>query len=214
MKSTHIYLIRHGESMANERDAFIGHTDLDLTQKGHMQAEKTAEYLKNIDADVIYSSDLIRAYHTAEHTARMKGLEIIKDKNLREIYAGEWEDKTFYELEEKYADSYGVWLNDIGRAVCDGGESVEDMAKRVIDEFNKIINENEGKTIFIFSHGTPIRVLRAFWTGKGVDDLKDVAWASNASVSHVEYIDGKVIIHSYSNDSFLGDMATILPDNV
>lgn len=214
MKSTHVYFIRHGESQANERDAFIGHTDLNLTEKGHMQAEKTAEFLMGVDADVIYSSDLIRAYHTAEHTAKMRGMAIIKSKNLREIYAGEWEGKTFFELEEDYADDYGVWLNNIGKAICNGGESVEDMAKRVIDEVEKIVAENKGKTIFIFSHGTPIRVLKASWEGKTLDEIKDVSWASNASVTHVEYEEDKVIIHSYSNDSFLGDMATSLPDNV
>ena len=214
MKSTHIYLIRHGESQANERDAFIGHTDLDLTEKGHIQAEKTVEFLMGVDADVIYSSDLIRAYHTAEHTAKMKDMEIIKSKSLREIYAGEWEDKTFCELEEEYAKDYGVWIKNIGRAVCNGGESVEDMAKRVVNEFGKIVRENEGKTIFIFSHGTPIRVLMALWEGKTLDELKDVPWALNSSVTHVEYAEGKVIVHSYSDVSHLGDIATYLPDNV
>lgn len=214
MGTTNIYLIRHGESMANERDAFIGHTDLDLTEKGHMQAEKTAEYLKDIPVDVIYSSDLSRAYHTAMHTAKMKGMDIIKNKNLREIYAGEWEDKTFCELEEGYADDYGVWLNNIGRAVCTCGESVNDMATRVIGEVEKLARENAGKTIFIFSHGTPIRVLKASWEGKGLDEIKDVPWASNASVTHVEYANGEVKVHSYSYVGHLGDIATHLPDNV
>ena len=47
--ATNIFLVRHGQSEANKRDAFIGHTDLDLTEKGHKQAEKAAEYLSKID---------------------------------------------------------------------------------------------------------------------------------------------------------------------
>ena len=74
MKTT-IYLIRHGESQGNAVRAFLGHTNLDLTKKGHDQAECTAKYLKNIHADVIYSSDLLRAYSTAEHTAKIKGMD-------------------------------------------------------------------------------------------------------------------------------------------
>ena len=42
-----LYLIRHGESQANEKGLFLGHGDLDLTERGRAQAQKTAEYLKN-----------------------------------------------------------------------------------------------------------------------------------------------------------------------
>ena len=42
---TIIYLIRHGESEANQRDTFLGHGDLDLTQTGREQACVTADYL-------------------------------------------------------------------------------------------------------------------------------------------------------------------------
>jgi len=214
MKNTHIYLIRHGESMANERDAFIGHTDLDLTQKGRFQAGMAAEYLKDIPVDVIYSSDLIRAYHTAEYTSKTKGIEIIKNKNLREIFAGEWENKTFCELEKEYPDEYNTWMNNIGEAKCIGGESVKDMAKRIIAEMEKIVHENEGKTVFVFTHGTPIRVLCAAWNGKSDDEIGEVEWASNASVTHAEYADKTVKMHMYGFDGFLGDIATSLPDNV
>ena len=45
LSKTTIYLIRHGESQGNAVRKFLGHTNLDLTQKGHMQAqEKVAEY--------------------------------------------------------------------------------------------------------------------------------------------------------------------------
>ena len=39
---TKIYLVRHGESEGNIKQLVIGHTDVDLTEKGRMQAEKTA----------------------------------------------------------------------------------------------------------------------------------------------------------------------------
>ena len=107
-KTTEIYLIRHGESQANEKNVFIGHGDLDLTEKGKKQAELTAEYLKACHFDVIYSSDLLRAYHTAEATAKKLGLPIVKDERLREIDAGEWDFKTFDDLEKEYQESYGV----------------------------------------------------------------------------------------------------------
>ncbi len=212
--NTHIYLIRHGESEGNKRKAFLGHTDLDLTETGRNQAQNTAEFLKDIHADVIYSSDLKRAYSTALHTAEMKCLDIIKSKNLREIYAGEWENGLFSDLEKNFKESYAVWLNNIGRAKCDGGESVEELQLRIVDEITRIAEKHIGKTVLIFTHATPIRVFKAFCDGYTIDEIKDIPWATNASVTHVMYSDGRFEIQEYGTDYFQGNDITILPPNV
>ncbi len=214
MSTTQIYMIRHGQSEGNKIRAFLGHTDLDLTELGHLQAENTARFLKDIQVDVIYSSDLIRAYNTALHTTELKGMEIIRNKNLREIYAGKWENGLFAELEEIYKESYGVWLTNIGRARCDEGESTEELQKRIVSEITKIAEENEGKTVFIFTHATPIRTFKAFCDGKTLDEMKDVPWATNASVSHFEYFEGKFKVVDYGIDFFQGNELTTLPANV
>lgn len=212
--STNIYLIRHGESEGNKRRAFLGHTDLDLTEKGHSQAQNAAEFLNDIDADVIYSSDLKRAYSTALHTAEMKKLDITKSKNLREIYAGEWENGLFADLERDFKESYSVWLTNIGRAKCNGGESVEELQIRVVDEITRIAKENDGKTVLIFTHATPIRVFKAFCDGCSLDEIKDIRWATNASVTKTKYENGKFEILEYGIDYFQGNDKTVVPANV
>ena len=74
---TRIILIRHGQSIANFIGKFAGHSDFDLTELGHRQAELAAGYLlKNEKIDKIYASDLLRAYNTAVPTAKALGLEI------------------------------------------------------------------------------------------------------------------------------------------
>ena len=98
--STRLYLIRHGESEANKIDAFAGHSQFNLTEQGRAQAQKAAEYLSTLQVDAIYSSDLPRAYQTAEPTAKRLGMEIITSKQLREIDAGEWEGRTFNDLQK------------------------------------------------------------------------------------------------------------------
>ncbi len=214
MSTTQIYLIRHGQSQGNFRKAFLGHTDLDLTEMGHQQAENVAKFLEDKKVDVIYSSDLIRAYNTAVHTAEMKGMEIIKNRNLREIYAGEWENHTFDELRELYAESFGHWSEDIGTSRCDGGESALELQARISEEITRIAQENPGKTVFIFTHATPIRVFKAFCDNCTPETIKDVPWASNASVSHFEYRDGKFSVIEYGFDSFHGDDISTIPANV
>ncbi len=215
MSITHIYIIRHGQSEGNLRGAFLGHTDLDLTELGHRQAELTADYLDNIHIDAIYSSDLLRAYNTGRHTADRKGLPIIKSEKLREIFAGEWENKTFDVLEREYYDDFTVtWKNDIGHARCTGGESVEELQNRFVPEVKRIAKENEGKTIAIFTHATPIRTLKAAIDGLSLDEMKTVPWAGNASVTHVVLEDGKFSVLEYGVNHFLNDLATVLPKKV
>ena len=212
--NTHIYLIRHGESEGNKAKAFLGHTNLDLTDMGHRQAQKTAEFLENINADVIYSSDLIRAYNTAVHTAELKGMEIVKNRNLREIHAGDWEGLKFTEIEEKYAESFGIWRTDTGNAICPNGESVVELQNRISTEITKIAEENQGNTVFIFTHATPLRVFKAYCDGVGIDGIKDVPWATNASVTYVQYEDGKFSLVDYSVDYFQGEEISTIPANV
>ena len=212
MKMTHIYLIRHGQSEANAVDAFIGHTDLDLTAVGHQQAEMTAEYLKSTPVDAIYASDLKRAYNTAVHTAEKKGMPIICERGIREIFAGEWENRTFADLAVEYPDTFiAKWRTNIGEARCDGGESVAELMARVTAAVERIVRENEGKTIFFFTHATPIRALRTAWEGKSLAEMKDIPWAANASVSHAVYENGAFRFLSYGVNDFQSEVKSTLP---
>ena len=173
-----------------------------------------AEFLSDVPVDVIYSSDLKRAYSTAVHTAEKKKLEIIKTLGLREIYAGEWEGMLFDDIEREFKESYGIWLTNIGNAVCDGGESVAELRQRVVSEMKKIAEENTGKTIFVFTHATVIRVFKNYCDGNGIDKMKEVPWAPNASVTKVEYSDEGFVVIEYGNDSFQGEFSSTVPANV
>ena len=62
-----IYLVRHGQSEANISNYYQGQLDTHLTQEGFEQAQKVALRFKEInDFDIIYTSDLKRAYDTAK----------------------------------------------------------------------------------------------------------------------------------------------------
>ncbi len=209
-----IYIVRHGESQANERDIFLGHGDLDLTERGYAQAKKTAEYISKLPIDVIYSSDLMRAYHTAKESAKLLNLPITKDKGLREIDCGEWDFMTFDELRIKYKESFGVWTSNLPESRCDGGESVKEVQDRLVKTITKIAEENNGKTVLIFTHATSIRAFVGYCTGKGAKGILDYPWANNASVTEVEYENGKFKVISYGYDEFMGALSTSLPDDV
>ncbi len=213
---TRLIIVRHGESKTNKQKVFTGQLDMGLSEIGKKQAELVKKYLEDYKIDKIYSSDLKRAYDTALPTAESNGIKIKTSKSLREIYAGEWEGKCFDFIQEKYPDTYSVWRNDIGNAVCDGGESVKKLKERVEKEVDRILAENEGKTIMIVSHGTPIRSLLCIWKGSDISDMQNIRWVPNASVSVVEYSDcaTKPEIVLYGYDEFLEGVITNLPANV
>lgn len=156
-----LILVRHGFSEANDKNIYAGSMDYHLSELGVKQAELCGERFRNVKVDAIYSSNLKRAYDTAVYVSREKGIQIIVDENLRECDGGDWEGRTYDELCELYPDDYGIWCNDIGRAICPNGESVKDFSCRIIKIITKIVEENKGKTVCVFTHATPIRVVTA-----------------------------------------------------
>lgn len=212
---TRIILIRHGESVANSRDMFAGHLDIDLHPNGEKQAEVTADYIvNNFKVDKIYSSDLKRAYFTAKAVADRLNMDIEKHRGMREIAAGKWDGMIFRDIVHTYKEDYSYWLNDIGNARCTDGESVRELGERIMKTLTEIAQKEEGKTVVIATHATPIRVSKSIIEYGCVDEMKNVSWPSNASVTVYEYDNGKWECRMYSEDRHLKDLVTVLPGNV
>lgn len=211
---TKLIFVRHGESESNESNRFAGSTDVALTKLGHTQAKRTAKYIfENYKIDKIYASDLQRAYITAGYIAKLFGLDVNKDKNLREIEGGKWEAESYDVIERECGQDYDLWRKNIGLAACTDGESVVEMLKRVLGAVEKIALENDGKTVVIVSHGTPIRAMQCIFKGMTLDNMKDIEWASNASVSEVFYNNGEYEPIKINYDDHLWDIKTKLPPN-
>jgi probable phosphoglycerate mutase len=208
MAKTQIYLVRHGQSVGNLNHLFLGHKDLDLSDLGRKQAERVCEYFQGISVDKIYASDLLRAYHTACPLAKEKGIEIIKNPRLREVYAGEWEGMPYSELFEKYPETAARWWEDTGLARPNGGESVAELQERVYSEVLRLAEENEGKTICLFTHFTPIFAMKTALAGVSLSEMKHQERPKNASVSHIEFENGKFSLISYGVNDYLRELAS------
>ncbi len=209
---TRFIVVRHGNSLGNFKRIFLGHTDWGLSEIGEEQAKKTTEYLNQFHIDKVYSSDLSRAYDTVLASANARGLKIHKRKALREIFAGEWEAQNMAELPVRFPESFDVWRNDIGKATCDGGESLKELYKRVKTAMNKIAKENDGKTVLIGTHATVIRTLNCIWHNDKVENLQQYEWPTNASVSIVEYLgNDRYNIIEYGYDKHLEGIITKVP---
>ena len=231
--STKIIAVRHGFSEANLKKVFTGQSNIALTDVGVEQARLCGEFFKvwcpctaigeertekiwdhgvsRIDA--IYASDLKRAYDTALPISDVLGLEIEKCEALRERYAGAWELMPFVQIDEKYPEEYSVWKNDIGRAVCVGGERVADLSKRVLDAVRNIAIRHDGGAVVLVTHATPIRAICAAAKGLDALDMGKESWVSNASISIFEF-DGTLKAVKTNIVSHSGSLKTDLPKNV
>jgi broad specificity phosphatase PhoE len=209
---TLVYMIRHGESEGNAVHSFLGHTDLPLTERGRGQARDASVYLEKmgIRPDVAYASPLCRAYETATLALSLFGTEgapfpIFPEKDVREIYAGKWENMYMRDIQAKYTAEFDVWRTDIGNACTVGGETVRELAERVRRAVLRIAAENGGKTVFIGTHATPIRTFEVFARGLSMDEAHTVPWPSNASLSAYLCEGERVTPLFYSLDGYLTD---------
>lgn len=214
---TTVYIVRHGQSVANLEERFAGHSDFPLTDLGRRQAELAGNYLvkENIRLDAAYASDLCRAFETGRIIAEKQGLTPVPSPGLREIYAGKWEAMKFIDIYEQFSESFGVWLQNIGRSRCDEGESIAEVRTRVLATVQEIVRQNPEKTILLATHGAAIRSLEAELLGLSPDEMKDLPWVGNASLTVVEFDDdlhGAIIQRDIREH--LGEFASGLPANV
>ena len=211
--STYLYFIRHGESIGNINRICLGHTDLDLTEKGRAQAALAGDALSDVVFSKIYSSDLIRAYNTALPHAEKRGMEIVATKELRELYFGKWENCSVDWLIENFHDDFMIgWRKRFGDFVAPDGESVSAMADRMCSFAAKVAKEGQGTNILLASHAAAIRAMWARLCGIEPSEVGvKLPFPANASYSIVEWDGERLIPVSYSNDLHLGDLTSPVP---
>ena len=212
---TTLLMVRHGESEANRNSVFAGTFDADLQNRGVLQAKKTADFIaENYKIDRIFASDLKRAFKTGVEIGERLGIAVLPDVRLREIKAGKWEGVGFGDIARLYPEDFSVWLSDLGNARCTDGESTRELGERILAALIDIADQNEGKTILIATHATPIRAMQTYCTYGDFSRMQDIPWVSNASVSEFFYENGEFRCGKISQDEHLSDLRTFLAANV
>ena len=215
MGKTRILLVRHGESEGNVLGIFTGHSGYPLTEMGHKQAELTAAYIgKLYQVDAVYSSDLPRAFQTAEHIAHVFELPVVTDCRLREIRAGKWEKKSFDMLGDLFPEDYAVWVNDTTNARCTGGESVREVAERTVQGIMDIAASHSGQCVVITMHATPIRASLCKIAGGTPEQFRAYNFGCNCAVSELVFENGRLNIITANYAGHLQSCKTQLPSNI
>ena len=94
-----LYFVRHGQTVWNESGRYQGSTEVALSALGKEQAKLTAHWFEGISLNGIISSSLGRAMETAKEIAKLKSMNVEVIDALQELHFGDWEGKTFEEIE-------------------------------------------------------------------------------------------------------------------
>ena len=110
-----VVLLRHGESTWNKENRFTGWTDVDLSEKGLVEAKKAGEVLKKegYTFDVAYTSVLKRAIRTLWITLDeldLMWIPVIRNWRLNERHYGALQGLNKAETAKKYGeDQVQIW---------------------------------------------------------------------------------------------------------
>ena len=157
----YLYLVRHGQSVGNEKQLFFGRSDHPLTELGKKQARQAAEMLREVNFTRCVSSDLIRAWDTALACVEGRGVEVEADPALREQDLGALEDLTFAQAQERCGEAFARMLADWARVDPPGGESVAHMKQRVGACVDEIVRRGED-TLIVAHNGSLSLILSHF----------------------------------------------------
>ena len=156
---TRIIAIRHGETAWNVDTRIQGQLDIPLSANGRWQADRLANALRNEPITTIYASDLARAWETAQYVSNATGLKVIKEEALRERGFGDFEGKTFAEIEVQLPEQSMRWRKRDPDFSPAGGESLIDLRSRVVAGAERLAAQHPGELIALVAHGGVMDVL-------------------------------------------------------
>lgn len=156
---TELWLVRHGQTDWNIAGRYQGQVDIPLNETGIEQANQAVAKLVGKTFSAIYSSDLSRAYKTAEIISASIGLPIKIDQRLREIDQGAWEGLNYKEVIARFSPKQELSPEDIITERAPGGESIMQVAERMKLAADDISVNHSGETVLVVSHGLAIATL-------------------------------------------------------
>ena len=189
-----LVISRHAESEWNLLGKWTGMTDVNLTEKGHYESTLLGALLKDIDFDLVFTSDLKRTQQTLAGILKGKGADaktpFHAENALSERDYGELTGMNKWEVKEKIgeADFNGIrrgWNHPVP-----GGETLKDVYGRSVPYFDEhILPElRRGKNVLLVSHGNTIRALM-----KHLEEIHEDDMAS------VEMPFGQLLIYHFAN---------------
>ena len=161
---TTIYLINNSLTMNNL--SFPNQEALEqkrekriLSIEGEEESRKLANEKELQTVQFIYTSPFVMSIGTAKYLAKKLELDIAIRKELGERVLGNLGDKKIRMVTEIQENDFDYRLN--------GGESLNDVKKRMVHFVKQLLDKHLDKTIALFTHNVAITCLLSEWCSKG-----------------------------------------------
>lgn len=175
----HIYFARHGQTVWNVENKICGTTDIELTEKGHEQAELLGRKIleEDIKIDRILYSPLIRAAETARHISEITGIPMECEERLKEQCFGKYEGTPRNGAEFAVAKTY--FINSY-----EGGESMLRLAQRIYNLLDEL--KNDERTFLLVAHNGISRVIQSYFYDMTNEEYAEFG-VGNCEILRFEY---------------------------
>lgn len=193
-----IYLIRHGETDWNLEQRLQGATDIPLNENGLELARETAQGLKEVPFDLIYTSPLKRAKQTAEILRGERDIPLIEEPRIREICFGIYEgyccSRDHYTIPDPAFMNF--FVDPCNYIPPEGGESIEQLCRRTTDFLHEVAYNADyaDKTILVSSHGAAVKGLLSSLTVTDRKDFWNGGVHKNCGVTILDVEGGRITI--------------------
>ena len=154
----YLLLARHGSVANAPVKRYYGSTDLPLDAAGKRQARALAELLRARRPARCFSSPLGRALETAQTVATHLSLNVETMPELREVDFGQWEGRTFAEIQKSDPENVARWAAFAPDFEFPGGESIHDFLERTA-RAAELLAAVPGEEVAAFTHGGVIRAV-------------------------------------------------------
>ncbi len=201
-QGTRVLAIRHGETAWNVDGRIQGQLDVPLNDMGRWQVHRLALAVSDENIGAIYSSDLLRAFETAQAVARGCDQPITTDPGLRERGFGIFEGLSYDEINLRWPVQAERWRKRDPDFAPEGGESLRQFSARGVGTVARLAALHPGETIAIVSHGGVMDCLYRAASRITLDAPR--SWQlGNASINRVLYTPQGFSLIGWSDDYHL-----------
>lgn len=155
---TKLYLVRHGETVANKAHILQGQTDGELNDTGRRQAGEVRKKLNGTEIDVYVASDLQRAVETCKIIAGTEHDNLVTTPLLRERDWGSFTGKYIPDLEGQ------TWPDDI--------ESLEELKSRAQNFLTWLKVTYPDKAVLAVGHGIINKAIQSVYFRKPMNEIQ------------------------------------------
>ena len=196
---TTLFLVRHGQTLANIDNRLAGVTDVPLDPLGEIQAAEVAAHMEGVEFDALLTSPLRRARQTADAISATTGRDPIIVPGLSEINFGDAEGLTLDEAVVQFPELKTMVddLEDLDLG-WPRGDTRRAFDERVTATFLGILERYVGKRVVAVAHGGVIGTFFAQIIGGNPREFARFAVA-NCSVTQLVFTPNNTEVHIWND---------------